>query len=132
MNPLFHGALTGVLALHGVIHLLGVAAYLKLAEVQTLPYKTTVLDGRWDLGPTGIALFGVLWGVAALGFLYAALAFGLRWESARATLLGVALLSLVLTILDFRVAPMGIGVNLAILLLIVLLPRLSSGTLQVS
>ena len=42
-----------VLALHGLIHFMGTAAYLKLADIQGLPYKTTVLAGRWDLGEAG-------------------------------------------------------------------------------
>ena len=39
-----------VLIMHGLIHLMGTTAYLKLAEIKELPYKTTVLAGRWDLG----------------------------------------------------------------------------------
>jgi hypothetical protein len=35
-----------VLAAHGLLHLIGTAAYLKLADVQGFPYKTTVLGGR--------------------------------------------------------------------------------------
>ncbi len=35
-----------VLALHGLIHLMGTASYMKLADIQGLPYKTTVLGGR--------------------------------------------------------------------------------------
>ena len=38
---------TIVLVLHGLIHLMGTAAYMKLAVIQQLPYKTTVLGGRW-------------------------------------------------------------------------------------
>jgi len=37
-----------ILILHGLVHLMGTAAYLKLAELKGLPYKTTVLGGRWD------------------------------------------------------------------------------------
>ncbi len=68
-----------VLVLHGLIHLMGTAAYMKLAVIQQLPYKTTVLGGRWDLGTSGIAVYGVLWAVAAIGFVVAALAFWFGW-----------------------------------------------------
>ena len=44
---------TIVLVLHGLIHLMGTVAYLKLGVIQQLPYKTTVLGGRWDLGANG-------------------------------------------------------------------------------
>jgi hypothetical protein len=60
---------TLILAFHGLIHLMGATAYLKLGVLQGLPYKTTVLGGRVDLGELGIAVFGALWAVAALGFL---------------------------------------------------------------
>jgi hypothetical protein len=39
-----------VLVLHSLINFMGTAAYLKLAEIHQLPYKTTVLGGRWDQG----------------------------------------------------------------------------------
>jgi len=39
-----------LLTLHGLIHLMGTAVYACRAEIKSLNYKTTVLDGRWDLG----------------------------------------------------------------------------------
>jgi hypothetical protein len=104
-----------VIALHGVIHLMGAAAYLKLSVVQGLPYKTTVLGGRWNLGETGMAVFGVLWAVAALGFVVCALALFNRQAWFRFVLVDATLLSLVLTVLDFDVAFAGVVVNLVIL-----------------
>ncbi len=55
-----------VLVLHGLIHLMGTAVYMKLGVIQQLPYKATVLGGRWDLGAGGIAVYGALWAVAAI------------------------------------------------------------------
>lgn len=115
---------TIVLVLHGLIHLMGTASYMRLAEVQGLPYKTTVLGGRWDLGAGGIAAYGALWAVAAVGFVVVALAFwfgGAWWQPA---LVAVTLLSLVLTALDWNVAFAGAIVNLVILLWLWLGPRL--------
>lgn len=116
---------TIVLVLHGLIHLMGTAAYLKLAVIQQLPYKTTVLGGRWDLGAGGIAVYGVLWAVAAVGFVVAALAFWFGWTGWQPLLLGVTLLSLVLTALDWDVAFAGVILNIAILALLWLGPRLA-------
>ncbi|HRW09865.1 MAG TPA: hypothetical protein P5121_32410 [Caldilineaceae bacterium] len=115
-----------VLLLHGLIHLMGTASYLKFATVEGLPYKTTVLGGRWDLGAGGIAAFGVLWGMAALGFVATALAFWFGWSWWQPALVGVTLVSLVLTALDWDVAYAGVGINLAILLLLWLRPSLST------
>ena len=116
---------TIVLVLHGLIHLMGTAAYLKLAVIQQLPYKTTVLGGRWDLGAGGIAVYGVLWAVAAVGFVVAALAFWFGWAGWQPLLLGVTLLSLALTALDWDVAFAGVILNIVILALLWLGPRLT-------
>jgi hypothetical protein len=115
MNTLWHVAGTAFLTLHGLIHLMGLAAYLKWANIQALPYKTTVLGGQIDLGTQGTTAFGVLWGLAAAGMLVAALAFGSSWTGWRSLLVLATLLSLLLTILDYKAAPMGIAVNVAIL-----------------
>ena len=115
-----------VLALHGLIHLMGTASYLQLADIEGLPYKTTVLNGRWDLGVGGVATYGVLWAVAAIGFVIVALAYGLHWRWWQPVLLGVTLFSLVLTTLDWSVAYAGVIINLAILALLWLGPRTMS------
>jgi hypothetical protein len=108
----------GVLIGHGLIHLLGVTAYLKLAEVPGLPYKTTLLHGRWALGDTGMRVFGVLWLVPAIGFVSAAI-IRLAGESRWALPLAIAsTLSLVLTALDWDKAFAGIILNAVILVMI--------------
>jgi len=115
-----------VLLLHGIVHLIGTAAYLKLTEIEQLPYKTTVLGGRWDLGPAGTAVYGVLWAVAAIGFAVAALAMFNGWTWLQPLLLGVTLFSLVLTTLDWGVAYAGVIINIAILVIVVLGPLFTS------
>jgi hypothetical protein len=45
-----------VLVLHGLIHLMGTAVYMRLADVQGLSYKTTLLGGRLDLGENGMRI----------------------------------------------------------------------------
>ena len=115
-----------VLLLHGIVHLMGTAAYLKLTEIEQLPYKTTVLGGRWDIGARGTAIYGALWTVAALGFITAAIAFFSGWSWLQPVLLGVTLLSLVLTALDWGVAYAGVIVNIAILVTLILGPLLAS------
>lgn len=115
-----------VLVLHGLVHLMGAVAYMKLAEIKQLPYKTTVLGGRWDLGLRGTTVYGALWAVAAIGFIVAALALLGGWNWWQPALLGVTLFSLVLTALDWGVANAGVIVNIAILAIVVLGPRISS------
>jgi hypothetical protein len=115
MSSLLRFLIAGVFSLHAAIHLLGTAVYLKLAAIPAFPYKTTFLGGLWNLGPGGIRLFGLLWAVAAVGFLGAALALLLDWTHCRTLLLVVTIGSLVLTILDGTVAYAGIVVNVLIL-----------------
>ena len=114
-----------ILFLHGLIHLMGTAAYLKLTEIDQLPYKTTVLSGRWDLGSIGTTIFGILWTVAAIGFVLTAIALFGNWDCWRSLLIGFTLFSLVLTSLDWGVANAGVIVNLAILLILFLGPWIS-------
>ncbi len=104
-----------VLTLHGLVHLMGTVTYTKLGTVQGLVYKTTLLGGRWDLGASGMALYGALWALAAVGFVVAAVALLAGWDWYRPLLLGAALFSLALTALDWKVAAAGVVVNAVIL-----------------
>jgi len=117
-----------VLALHGLIHLMGTAVYMKLAVIQQLPYKTTVLGGRWELGAGGMALFGALWLVPAIGFVVAAVALWLGATWWQPLLFSVTLFSLALTALDWNIAFAGVVVNLVILALLWLGPRVAGGS----
>ena len=116
-------AVVVVLAVHGLIHLIGTTVYLKLADLQGFTYKTTLVGGRLDVGDAGIRLFGVLWILPALGFMGAAVALAAGWHWWRPVLLVTTLLSLALTSLDWSVAFAGAIVNLVVLVLLGLGPR---------
>ncbi len=109
---------------HGLVHLMYFVSYWPLAKIEELPYKTTLLYGRWDVGPGGMRLVGLLYLVAVVGFIVAAigLAFASGWW--RPVMAAAAVLSLVLTSLDFSVAYGGPIINLIILALVLLAPRL--------
>ena len=113
-----------VLALHGLVHLMGTTVYMKLGELEGMPYRTTLLDGRWDLGDGGIRVVGALWAVAAVAFVAASAGWLGGWSAWRPLLVAATLLSLVLTTLDATRAPVGIAVNLAILAALLLAPLL--------
>lgn len=106
-----------VLALHGLIHLMGTTVYMKLGEIQGFTYKTTLLSGYWDLGTNGIRLFGALWIFPGVGFIMVAIALLMGWGWWQSALIPVALFSLVLTGLDWSIASAGAYLNIAILLL---------------
>lgn len=107
-----------VFILHGLVHLLGTVTYLKLSVVQGLAYKTALLSGRWNIGENGAALYGVLWALAAGGFIIAAVALLAGWEWRRLALLAAATLSLILTVLDWQDARAGAILNVVILIVL--------------
>ena len=112
------------LAIHGLIHFLGIGVYFEFVELADLPYKTTLLGGAVDVGDIGIRVFAVLTGVAGAGFVVSAVAIVTGWNYWREFLLVVTVLSLVLTTLDWTVASMGVLANLAILVFLFVQPRL--------
>ncbi len=115
-----------VLVLHGLVHLMGMTVYLKLGTLEAFSYKTTLLNRRWDLGETGIAVFGALWAVAALGFVIAAVALLAGWSWWQPVLVGVTLTSLALTALDWNIAFAGANINILILAVLWLGPRVAN------
>ncbi|MBM3787448.1 MAG: hypothetical protein FJW30_24080 [Acidobacteria bacterium] len=66
-------ALIALLAVHGFAHLPGFAAAWRLIENAEMPYRTTLLHGRLDLGDAGIRIYGLCWLALACGFAIAAI-----------------------------------------------------------
>jgi hypothetical protein len=107
-----------ILFFHGLIHLMGTTVYMKLGDLDGFPYKTSILNGRVDLGESGIYIFGVLWAVAAICFVISAAGLFTRWKWNPSLLAGTSILSLVLTGLDWEIASTGFIVNIAILAIV--------------
>lgn len=124
MWPLARFIAAFIIFAHGLVHLFYFVSYWPLAEMEEFPYKTTLLYGRWDIGPAGIRLVGLLFLVVAVIFIIAAigLAFTTGWW--RPVMATAAVLSLVLTLLDFSIAYGGPIVDLLILVMIWVAPRL--------
>jgi hypothetical protein len=106
-----------VLMIHGLIHLLGFVVPWRLATVDGLTYKTTVLAGRFDVGERGTRVIGLLWLVAAVGFVAAGIAVLTLHPWWPALLLIIALFSLIITLLGWPEAQIGVLINLIILAL---------------
>lgn len=51
--------------LHGLVHLIGFFVNWKIIAVEDIPYSTTVLAHKIEVGSTGIRIVGLLWVVAA-------------------------------------------------------------------
>lgn len=104
-----------VVAVHGLIHLLGLVAYWPLAQVTALPYKTVLLAGRWEVGGVGMKLYGILWLIAALGFLLGVTGLLTYQSWWRSVMLLTIVLSTALIALDWTPAFRGAIVNAVIL-----------------
>jgi hypothetical protein len=115
-----------LLILHGLIHLMGTTVYMKLGRIEGLPYKTRLLSGRWDLGESGMRLFGALWVLPAIGFVLGGatlLADHAMWVP---LVVVTTLVSLVLTVLDLSAAYAGAILNAVILTIVWLGPVVRS------
>lgn len=104
-----------LLLAHGIAHLPGFLTSWRLASLEGMAYKTTLLSGTINVGDVGIRIIGVLWLLAAVGFVTAGIGTALVvswWGTLTA---GVASFSLVLGVLEWPEARIGVIVNLVIL-----------------
>jgi hypothetical protein len=104
-----------IVALHGLIHLIGFVVPWRIATVEGFAYRTTVLDGAVSLGDAGVHVLGVIWLAAAAAFVIAGIGIWRRaaWAAPLAAI--TALASLGLCILGLPETIAGIAVNVAIL-----------------
>ncbi|HXX60147.1 MAG TPA: hypothetical protein VEI48_02530 [Candidatus Sulfotelmatobacter sp.] len=108
-------AAAAVLAVHGLIHLIGFVVPWHLASIAGVAARTTVLVGAVELGDAGSRVVGLMWLALAVGFVAAAWGLwqGRAWAVPAAGLCAAA--SLVVCVLGLPDTPFGIGVDVAIL-----------------
>ncbi len=104
-----------VLVAHGLIHLLGFVVNWQLATLPEMPYKTTLLGGVLQVGEAGMRMVGVLWLLAAVGFVAVGVALLARSRWWRAVALRVTLLSLALCLLGWPDSRFGLWIDLGLL-----------------
>ena len=104
-----------LLAVHGLIHLIGFVVPWGIAQVEGFPYRTSALDGAVALGEPGVRLVGVAWLVLAVGFVVAGIATWRRaaWATPLTAVLAVG--SIVVCVPGLPEAVFGIVVDAAIL-----------------
>jgi len=112
-----------VLAVHSLIHLFGFVVAWKLVELKDMPYKTTILAGRWDVGDAGVRLFGVLWVAVAIAFIVVVIGLVMNQSWWHTLAIGVALASLIICALHWPEAQFGAYVNVVILAFILVGPQ---------
>ena len=107
-------ALVVVMMLHGFAHTVGFVGAWHLNA--NIPYKTTLLSGRVDLGFAGIRMVGILWLIVGLSFILAALtalASHPSWMRATMVALGA---STALCLAELPQTRIGLGLNAALAL----------------
>jgi hypothetical protein len=102
------------LALHGAVHFMGFVVDWQLAQLQTLPYRTSAIGGHLDLGTVGTRTVGLLWLLAAVGFI--TIGVWLAWQGKlwQVPIAAITALSLILCILTWPDSTFGAVIDAAI------------------
>ena len=118
-----------LLVAHGIAHLVGFVVPWQLITSAEMPYRTTVLQGRVDLGDAGIRFYGLIWLALASGCAVIAIGVLLRWSWWLAALEALVVVSLVFCILDWPLTRVGVAANLLILVVAFAAVRFSGGVM---
>lgn len=103
-----------LMAAHGFAHLVGFVVAWEIRSFPDAPYHTTILNGSLDVGVWGTRIVGLFWLLAAVAFVFAASGVALRqtWWPALTTVIITA--SLMLCVVGWPEARIGVYVNLVI------------------
>ncbi|HSW41878.1 MAG TPA: hypothetical protein VLM76_05165 [Patescibacteria group bacterium] len=104
-----------VLAVHGLIHLIGFLVPWRIAQVEGFAYRTTALGGSVELGANGVMIVGLAWLAIAVGFVVAGVGVWRRASWALGLTAGLAIASLVVCVLGLPETVAGLVVNVALL-----------------
>ena len=117
--------LAAVLVVHGVAHTVGFVVPWRLLSTPEVPYRTTILAGAVDVGAAGARAVGLAWLAAAVGFVILGGAVFAGWgvRGSSYVLLGA---SIALCAAGWPEARIGLAVNVALLLVLLLMPALFS------
>ena len=111
----FRRALAAVVAMHGLIHLIGFVVPWGIAHVGGFSYRTSALIGAIALGDAGARAVGIIWLACAIGFVIAAVGIWRGDAWALPLTAALAVLSIVVCVLGLPEAIAGIVVNAVIL-----------------
>jgi hypothetical protein len=107
-----------VIAAHGIAHAPGFAVSWRLMTSPEIPYHTALLGGRLTVGDTAIRALGLFWIAAGAAFVGTAVLLAVRSPYAMTALAIATLVSLVLCVLEWPYARIGLFFNLALLLML--------------
>ncbi|MEA2545521.1 MAG: hypothetical protein QOI09_794 [Chloroflexota bacterium] len=108
-------AAAALLALHGLIHLIGFMSPWRIATLEGFAYRTTVLGGAQDVGDVGVRLIGLVWLGLTFGFLAAGYAVWRRkpWAVGLTGVLAIA--SVIVCVAGLPETAAGVAIDVVIL-----------------
>lgn len=110
-----------LLLFHGIAHLVGFRA--AFWPVAGLPVRGNLLGGVPGVGHFGTRLLGLIWLALALGYALSAVLFLMQKPSWSAVTLGVTCASAIMCILFWPDARIGLGIDVALLIVTLALSR---------
>ena len=108
------------LILHGLVHLLWFVVPWQLTEVDGLPYTTTIIAGRIDLGGNGIRFVGFLWILGTIAFVVAGIGLLLSASWWWPVTVGAAIYSLFLCLLGWSESKWGALIDAIIVAVLII------------
>jgi hypothetical protein len=103
------------LILHGLVHLIGFVVPWQLVTTVEFPYSTMILADKVDVGATGIRLIGLLWLLAAIGYVIAGIGLFTSVPWWMGLTLWVTVFSLVLCITGWPGSQFGVYIDVILL-----------------
>jgi len=111
---------SALFTLHGLVHLIGFFVNWKIIAVEDIPYSTTVLAHKIEVGATGIRIIGLLWVVVAGLWIAAGVGLMVLAPWWLAMTIVALLFSTVMCILGWPEAKFGLLFNIVIVVFLVL------------
>ena len=112
------------LFIHGFSHIVGFIVPWRIAKLEEVPYKTTILGDLVNVSDIGIRIIGIFWLLTALAFLYVGIGIITQVSNWKLLTILVTVFSLVLCFVGWPDSRIGVFANLLILIFLFLNSRL--------
>ncbi|MBN1599908.1 MAG: hypothetical protein JW894_16550 [Bacteroidales bacterium] len=106
--------------IHAVFHLIGFLVPWQVASMEEMPYRTTLFNGRIDIGFIGIRIIGMLWLLTSFCFFLAAIAAFLSLLCCFPAIFGICAFSILLSVAGWPDTVEGTISNIILIALLIL------------
>jgi hypothetical protein len=111
-------AFLALVAAHGIAHLPGFLVPWRLLSSPDLPFKTTLLWGRVEVGEAGIRVIGIVWLLTGLALVATAVGLARQAPWATSVLLPAIIASGLLCFIELPYARIGLLLNIGVFLVL--------------